>query len=858
MEQLNKLLLEFAAIFGFKKYDEELFIYLKKISKPNNQICNKNIKLGEGGWKCKDCETNTNSIICVQCFEKSKEKHKGHKVIFEPRGSGYCDCGDKNAIKEEGFCPDHLGPFKDYENLLQFIKSGLSEKTFTLIDYNLEHIFRILVSYIFLYETNSSKYEKETYLMIDKIIDLIQKCYNNNLCIFHLITLKLIKNYPMLTYHQCFSYDENTKQITMILENTEHKCGCPFLQLLINCFIKKQNNYNSLEFLTLFIQNLKIKLIIGMCLFHSFAKLHDTEYFLQFSGFSFQIFDDNLFEVMTNGNNIKFYNNFLNEVKKQFLKIKKLGQFKILNKFIYNFYRTFLHFPANNNLKRFISNNKTFETIIDITSEYNNLVNFENKLQFNIFQREGYQFEKMISEIYPLFIFNLLTTLLDYSQKNIVQIKHILKYILIKISQYKDSKKKKTFTFHISLSRLYAIFINRFCISLSIEKNINLYDAFIYVQKLIPKEYLSLNQFLLKELLIFFTFMCSLRYKFFTYFGENMIGYPMNYFTNRIFIQCDFVLFKYLISLKENIKLLELNKLLEIICIEKSNEYFINNILKNKKPFSFFGLFKKKSDYDKDLTEEENNFYLLNSVLQLILSIIRDDNFIFELTFECVSNFKMNYKDNLLQNLYNIEKDNLKEMLKINVIRNILVNDNLISISECIDNITEYKYYFEDEDIEKIILDNCDKIKSKNNATKFALKKAKLIQFDLDYIPYYEEKGKAMKYLMEFKKKEFNLLNTVFAPRLKIEKKLGEINIENFIVQTNNYTIFVQLFKKLISDSKSTKILTLFLYTISKYLCVYIKYKNNKISNLFKEDILLAIKTTKIKDEESISFFELY
>ena len=143
MEQLNKLLLNFAEIFGFKKYGEDLFIYLKKISKPNNQICNKNIKMGEGGWKCKDCEENTNSIICVQCFEKSKERHKGHKVIFEPRGSGYCDCGDKSSIKEEGFCPDHLGPFKDYDSLIKFIKSGLSEKTFELIDYNLEQIFII-------------------------------------------------------------------------------------------------------------------------------------------------------------------------------------------------------------------------------------------------------------------------------------------------------------------------------------------------------------------------------------------------------------------------------------------------------------------------------------------------------------------------------------------------------------------------------------------------------------------------------------------------------------------------------------------------------------------------------------------
>ena len=77
MEELNNLLNEFANIFGFSEFDEEFINYLKKISKPNNQICNKNVKAGEGGWKCLDCEMNGCLLICTECFEKAKEKHKG-------------------------------------------------------------------------------------------------------------------------------------------------------------------------------------------------------------------------------------------------------------------------------------------------------------------------------------------------------------------------------------------------------------------------------------------------------------------------------------------------------------------------------------------------------------------------------------------------------------------------------------------------------------------------------------------------------------------------------------------------------------------------------------------------------------
>ena len=852
MNDLDKLLLNFSNIFGFQNYDEDLFKYLKQISKPNNQICNKNVKSGEGGWKCKDCEISSNSLICVQCFEKSKGKHKNHKVIFESGAYGYCDCGDPNSVKEEGFCPDHLGPFKDYNSLFNYIKSGFNEKIFSLLDNNLEQIFKLLSSYIFLYENSNFKNGNETFKMIDKVVDLIENCYNNNLCIFHLITLKLIKNYPMITTHKCFSYDENTQKINFILDNKEHKCICPILQLIINCLMKKETNYNTAEFLTFFIQNLKIKLILGISLFHSFTKLFETPYFQKFSQFSFQVFDNIVFEVITKENNIEFYNNFLNEVKKCFLKIKKSENYKELNVFLNEFYKFYIYFPHNSNLKRFISNNKTFEVIIDMINEINNFVNFENKLIFTVFQKEGYDFQKMICEIYPLYIFNLLTTLLDFTESNIKQIKYILKYILLKISQYKSSKKKKTFTFHISLSRLYAIFINRFCISLSIEKNINLYDAFIYIQTLIPKEYSSLNQFLLKELLMFFSFMCSLRYKYFSYFGENMRDYPLNYFMDRIFIQCDFVLFKYLISLKENIKYLELNKLLEIISIENSNEYFLNKILSNKKSFSIF----KKDDDDKDINEEKNNFFLLNSVLQLILTIIRDDNFLFKITFNCSDGFKMTYKDNLLKKLYDIEKDNLKEIFKRDIFKIILSNNNLVSINECIENITTYKYYFENENAEEIIVDNCDKIKTKNNLTKFSLNKESLASFDLDYIQYFENKEKAIKYLMEFKKNEFNLLNTVFLPGMKIGEKLMDKNIENFLIETKNYNNFLSILKKFIKDSKLSKSLNLFIYIILKYLCVYIKYKKNKISKEFKDDILLLIESTKMKDEEIISYFE--
>ena len=106
MEKLKQNLNEIAKLFGYE-YNDSFFLYLKSIAKPNNQVCNRHIHEGEGGWKCFDCELDQTSLICKDCFNKMKEFHKYHKTKFQPNISGYCDCGDSNVIIKNSFCPDH-------------------------------------------------------------------------------------------------------------------------------------------------------------------------------------------------------------------------------------------------------------------------------------------------------------------------------------------------------------------------------------------------------------------------------------------------------------------------------------------------------------------------------------------------------------------------------------------------------------------------------------------------------------------------------------------------------------------------------------------------------------------------------
>lgn len=46
-----------------------------------------------------------NSIICIECFNKSN--HTGHRFEKISVFGGCCDCGDDEKWKQEGSCVDH-------------------------------------------------------------------------------------------------------------------------------------------------------------------------------------------------------------------------------------------------------------------------------------------------------------------------------------------------------------------------------------------------------------------------------------------------------------------------------------------------------------------------------------------------------------------------------------------------------------------------------------------------------------------------------------------------------------------------------------------------------------------------------
>ena len=471
MDKMNQYLSEISKIFGYE-YNELFFSYLKSISLPNHQVCNKRVPEGEGGWKCYDCEIDTLSLICNNCFSKCKHKHNGHKISFDPGNYGFCDCGDPNVIVKEGFCPDHQGPFTNMNDLYNFIKKGFDEKILDNIDLILNKIFNEFISKItFLLNTvpENEEYKKnddELYEMIDKLISFCESLYENNLGLFYFVSLKFTQNFPFETNHRCFNYYEEENQIKVISENLKekHNCICPFFQILINIFMRRKTNHDTENFFTLFIQNYKNKLITSLSFMHSLIKLFENKNLEKFRGMAYQLMTDQLADILYDEKNIFFLQVFYYTC---YIKIKELLDLKLYenaNNLINRVYEIIKYLPKLKILDKIKSNLEINSILIDIVGLTNNLNTFENKIKFTIHQRDGFLFHLFNCELYCLLMSELISLLIDYD--NLENLKYIFNKIILKLygdKQYKESLPDKIFSPHIDNIRIFSIFLNRFC-----------------------------------------------------------------------------------------------------------------------------------------------------------------------------------------------------------------------------------------------------------------------------------------------------------------------------------------------------------------------------------------------------------
>ena len=126
--EINSNLQKIASIFNYPLYNDDFFQFLSTQKSSIQQLCSKEL-INQGAWSCLDCEMDETSIICGECYLLSKEKHKGHRLIYKANTIGCCDCGNPESWKPSGFCSLHKGLFCTDEEVDQYIKDSFKSET---------------------------------------------------------------------------------------------------------------------------------------------------------------------------------------------------------------------------------------------------------------------------------------------------------------------------------------------------------------------------------------------------------------------------------------------------------------------------------------------------------------------------------------------------------------------------------------------------------------------------------------------------------------------------------------------------------------------------------------------------------
>ena len=841
MEALENLFGELSSLFGCK-YDDSFFDYLKSISVPNNSICTKEIKVGEGSWKCEDCEFKNTIVYCNDCF--IKDKHIGHKAYFDASGCGFCDCGIKSAMKAEGFCDKHKGEIDNMKDLIDFIKLSINDKIYKNINDIFDKIIMIFIEknkeFVDKHKEEVIEEQNELYKMFDYLEIFLDKLYKSNLSLFYFFTLKFTENYPYETHHKCFNYDENTKLITFIEKDDDEKhiCICPFMQVMIYMLMNRNSNQNTLTFFSYFIQTYKNKMITSLCFLNSFCELFFDDNLKSFRNMEFQLIYESLSILVCQEQNIKYLEYFFEDVFYICMYFCEKRLFENLKLIIRKLSKIIEDLPIRTTKDKLSSNKNIIKLILDTCYLIYYEPLFENKINYDELKDDRYIESLVNVEEYNISIIRTLAHLINYENKEIMDLIFLTQSNMIyKFKEFEDNNYDKLFSPNIIAIRSYSLFLNRYCFNYSIKNECDLYDSFNHFLEIYP-EASELNKYLFKEIINQFCFIISNRYLFFKAFGKNMIFYYINYFEYFLdFMECDITLMKYFLNQKEIKEEFNIKNLVLLSDVSLINGFFYELINDNIN----FDKLEFKNDFQRNCAK------FSNTILEFLYLIIRDNISNEKLAFRN-TDFKEKINDELYDKLYQKEKEKIDNIVKNNIIHFILGKKNLVNRNECLTYLDIYYDGNHKDILDEILKNDCDKKVLKNNLILFSLKKEILNSCDIDYIISFINRKNAIEYMTNFQSTNFNINNIKYIEPLNIKKKFTK-NIYQTFYNEKNIDALIKLYN-LLYNHKEHEVYQIYIFTLTKILSFAHKlcFTTDILDEDFKNKLIEKLNNIEHKD----------
>ena len=836
---------------------KDLIIKLKKLNHDAGSVCaRKMIKIG--GWKCVDCEKNSNAILCHQCWSKIKDKHLNHNIKYHSSTNGTCDCGDPNTLEKSLFCPCHKGPLTNEKEVENYINKFFSQDLVQSFQNITENLLEKMIPYIIDNIENNKKDEnfKNNMNVFIELLDSLS--YNNAL--MHILSKNFLKNYKIKVKHNCLMISDNS--IQFIKTNEEHECCCPIIRILMDSW----HNDNQ-DILFRFLLNYKLRKTMGVLyflLYERFARFCIED----FCELSVQyIFDDVCTTSATTPGLIEFYFESIKKIFRYFTDeeymftteedcplINKLNmleneqniflrdfssKYTILNDISKRITYDNLYFIKPESAKILGNNEAIYLKFIDILSIFHNINSikafYPHKKNFF---KESFNSNVIITEYYTLMIFDVYISLLNFDNKIMVQNIFNYFYDIIVNKKYKQLDKNE-YSYHCILFRGFSIFLNRY--SFYYINSINSQDinvGFENAIKYIPN-YQKFGEIIINELFKLHGFINACRLNFLNYYGELMPNYEFYYFIYKEFSLRDSFLLRFLLS-NNNFKL----------------SFSLFNIFKNCSLENTFNLmeqhFLAKESFPPDenfLKEEDNEKYMNfnGQILKTILNVIRDNKSIFWVlssSYQYLHNSKLS--NTLVKNLIINDKLTIKEICKNIIIDEIVSNENLNNYTDIVDKIYfAFKDIFGEEKIEELILSMTSKTLTLNKKAKFSVKDEYLKYLDINSIFYSKKKSNIQKYINNFKKKKLSIYNSHFYPFSKYEIT-SQNNIEkNFFLNQDNFDLIFKMTELLLTNEKYFIFHGFLLNELINYWNIFFYISNEKkqeyISFLYQNKSVIEI-----------------
>ena len=604
--------------------------------------------------------------------------------------------------------------------------------------------------------------------------------------------------------------------------------------------MKRNTEQNSPSFINLFLQTYKNKSVTALCFLNCFSELFYNENLESFREMGYQLVNENLGVIVYQDSNIPFLENCFEEIYSicdYFLKEKDYEKLDLIFRRIFEIV-AFL--PSKTIIDKMNYNIKIIKIIINICCLINNENEFENVIKFEQFQGNRYKSELINIEICSLMTIISLIHIIKFDNKEIINnIFNLIFDKLYEFEKYKTNNLKKVLSPHLITIKCYSLFLNRFCFNYSIKNKCDLLDSFNQFLILFPRAK-QLNQFVFTELISFFGFMLSQQYSFFNYYGTNMKLYYKIYNNFDLhMIKSDITLMQYLLTQAEISQILHAQNLLLFSNIGCYNENIIAFLSKNL-----------EGNNNIEISEIENEKILKynNSVLEFLYLIIRD-NLSMEKSAFRNTHFKLKMKDEIYEKLYQNEKDNIKSLVKNEIIHFILGQKNLIKREECIKYLE--KNFDENyiELVDEILNNNCEKIVLSNGLIKFSLKKEILNKCDIDNIISFEKRENAIQYMTNFQSKNFDFLNINIIEPLNIKKNLMQKVYQTFYNE-KYFDELIEFYNLIYINKEKAKIFYQIFYSnLTKIFSFAFKLCS---TDLLEEDfkIKLLEKKNQIKDKQ--------